>query len=117
MVRSAKELDVFKKAHKLTIELYKETKKFPKHERFGIVNQIRRVSSSINANLLEGSHRNTKGEYKQFVGIARGSTGELKYHLMLAKDLNYLKENEYIKFDKLLNDISKMLRGLINSLS
>jgi len=76
--------------------------------------KIRRASSSINANLIEGGHRNTRGEYKQFVGIARGSVGELKYHLLLAKDLGYIDDKDY---SLKINEISKMLSGLIKSLS
>ncbi len=117
MIKSVKDLDVFKKAHKLTVSLYKNTKKFPKHEKYGIVNQIRRASSSINANLLEGSHRNTRGEYKQLVGIARGSVGELKYHLLLAKDLGYIPKEKYEIYEKEINEVSKMLNGLVKSLS
>ena len=113
---TAEKLDVFKKAHKLTIELYKRTSNFPDREKYGLVSQIRRASYSINANLMEGSHRNGDGEYKQFAGIARGSAGELKYHLLLAKDLNYLSEQEYSKFKVQLEEISRMLAGLINKL-
>jgi len=77
MVRSAKDLDVFKKANKLTINLYKETKKFPRHEKYGIINQLRRAAVSINSNLMEGYHRNGLKEFRQFIEISKGSAGEL----------------------------------------
>ncbi|GAB6099425.1 four helix bundle protein [Halanaerocella petrolearia] len=114
---NAEDLDVFKKSHGLTVDLYKLTNDFPDQEKFGLVDQIRRASSSINANLMEGSHRNTDGEYKQFIGIARGSVGELKYHLLLAKDLNYITKKQYLRFKEKINDISRMLAGLIKAVS
>lgn len=109
-------LDVFKKSHELTLGLYKLTKNFPTSEKFGLTSQIRRASSSICANLIEGNHRNNTREYRQFAGMSRGSAGELKYHLLLAKDLAYLSENDYRCCSKTVDDISKMLHGLIRSL-
>ncbi len=101
----------------LTLELYKCTSKFPSEEKFGLISQIRRASSSICANLIEGSHRINTGEFRQFVGISNGSTGELKYHILLAKDLNYIDLEKYNFLNQEINTISKMLRGLINSLT
>nr|WP_223144596.1 four helix bundle protein [Deferribacter autotrophicus] len=87
MVKLVEDLDVYKKAHHLILMLYEITRNLPVDEKFGLVSQIRRAAVSINANLLEGSHRTNRKEFKQFVGIARGSAGELKYHLLVAKDL------------------------------
>jgi four helix bundle protein len=109
-------LDVFKKSHDLTLDLYKLTAQFPPAEKFGLTSQMRRASASICANLMEGSHRNSKKEFRQFAGISRGSVGELKYHLLLAKDLNYIPENYYETCRNDLDRISKMLHGLIGSL-
>ncbi|GAB6137354.1 four helix bundle protein [Halanaerobaculum tunisiense] len=114
---NAEDLDVFQKSHSLAVDLYELTKDFPDQERYGLVDQIRRSASSINANLMEGSHRNTDGEYKQFIGIARGSVGELKYHLLLAKDLDYITKERYLEFKKETSDISRMLTGLIGAVS
>ena len=110
-------LKVFEKSHALTLDLYKLTAQFPNEEKFGLTSQIRRASSSICANLMEGSHRNNTGEYRQFVGISRGSAGELKYHLRLAKDLHYIPDNYYQNHLGELTEITKMLHGLIKSLS
>ena len=117
MIQSVEDLDVFKRSHNITIELYKITKDFPGDEKYNLVSQIRRASSSICANLMEGSHRNNTKEFRQFVGISNGSVGELKYHIFLSKDLGYLKYTDYEILIKELNTISKMLRGLIKSLS
>ena len=116
-MKSVEELNVFKLAHKLTLEIYSSVKSFPEAERFGLVTQLCRAASSINANLLEGSNRISRKEYRQFVGIARGSAGEVKYHLLLAKDLSYISVEKYEALLSEVNDISKMLSGLIKSLS
>ena len=112
-MKSVEDLTVFQKSHRLTLGLYALTQSFPPDEKFGLISQIRRASSSICANLMEGSHR----KYRQFVGISRGSTGELKYHLLLAKDLKYISSYDYDRHIKEINDISKMLHGLIKSLN
>ncbi|HEX7502485.1 MAG TPA: four helix bundle protein [Acidobacteriota bacterium] len=77
--------------------------------------QIRRASASIGANFLEGSHRNNSREYRQFAGIANGSAGELKYHLLLTHDLGYIDSVRYSKLKSDSDEISKMRRGLIRS--
>jgi len=115
-MKSVEELDVFQKAHRLTLELYKLTALFPVEEKYGLVSQIRRAASSINANLMEGSHRNNSGEYRHFTGISKGSVGELKYHILLSRDLGYLDSDCYIVLKNELEEISRMLTGLIKSL-
>lgn len=110
-------LRVFKKSHELTLDLYKLTSAFPSEEKFGLTSQIRRASSSICANLMEGSHRKSSNEYRRFASISRGSAGELKYHLLLAKDLKYIPEDQYHNNLTAVDDISKMLNGLISSLN
>ena len=116
-VKSVEELEVFKKAHNLTLNIYKISKKFPAEERFGLTSQIRRAGASICTNLMEGSHRLGRKEFRQFVGIAKGSTGELKYHLLLAKDLGYLPEDQFAVLRSEAEKISKMLNGLAKSLT
>lgn len=116
MRMNIEDLKIFKKSHALTLELYKLTTQFPKEEKFGLTSQIRRASSSICANLMEGSHRNNTGEYRQFAGMSRGSAGELKYHLLLAKDLNYMSDECYQTNLSEITEITKMLYGLIKSL-
>jgi four helix bundle protein len=74
-------------------------------------------NSSIPANLTEGGHRLSTKEFRQFVNISKGSVGELEYHLLLSKDLKYLLENEYNVLRVELEEMSKMLTGLIKSLS
>ena len=116
-IESVEELDVFKRSHQATLKIYEISKKFPADERFGLVSQMRRAAASIATNLIEGSYRLNRAEYRQFVGIARGSSGELKYHLLLAKDLGYLSKSDYAVLRAELDEISKMLMGLAKSLA
>ncbi len=116
-MRSVEDLDVFKLAHEVTLEIYSLTNSFPEHEKYGLISQIRRASMSIPTNLMEGSHRLNTKEYRQFVGIARGSVGELKYQLMLSRDLKYLEEDVYKRLRGKAESISKMLTKLAISLT
>ncbi len=115
-VRCVEDLEVFKRAHGLTLKVYEMTATFPVEEKFGLSNQMRRACSSICANLAEGGYRNNSREFKQFAGISRGSAGEVKYFLLLAKDLRYIDENAHASLARELEHISKMLNGLIVSL-
>jgi four helix bundle protein len=116
-IDSVEELDVFKRAHRVTLRIYQISKEFPADEKFGLISQMRRAAASIATNLIEGSHRLNRAEYRQFVGIARGSSGELKYHALLAKDLGYLLLSDYVNLRAELDEISKMLMGLAKSLA
>jgi len=86
------ELKVWRKAHELTLAVYQVTTGFPREERFGLTSQLRRCSASIPANLAEGCGRSGDAEFARFCSIAMGSASELEYHLLLAKDLNLLKQ-------------------------
>ena len=116
-IESVEDLDVFRKSHQLTLNVYKMSTTLPADEKFGLVAQMKRAAASICTNLMEGSYRLNRGEYRQFVGIARGSSGELKYHLLLAKDLGYISESDYLRYRVESDEISKMLKGLAKSLS
>jgi four helix bundle protein len=116
-IKSVEELDVYQKSHNLTLEIYRASKTFPSEEKFNLILQIRRAASSICTNLMEESHRLGKKEFRQFVGIAKGSVGELKYQLLLAKDLGYLPQNQFDTLRSEAETVSKMLNGLANSLT
>lgn len=109
-------LEVWKEAHKLVLTVYKETKSFPSEERFRLVDQLCRAASSVPANIVEGNSRNSPKEYKQFVYQAKGSLEEVKYHLLLAKDLGYLNEKSYGGMIDLANKIGMLITGLIRYL-
>lgn len=110
------ELDVFKLAHELSLKLYKTTSTYPEGERFGLISQMRRAGASICMNLMEGAHRISKNEYKYFISIARGSCGEIKYQLMLSKDLGYMKGSIFKEMMEAYERVSMMLTKLYSSL-
>ncbi len=113
---SFKDLKVWQEAHYLVVQIYKITKKFPDEEKFRLIDQLCRSSSSIPANIAEGQSRKTTKEYLQYLYTARGSIAETKYHLILAKDLGYLTDDDYSRIDEGYNRVGKMLNALINSL-
>jgi four helix bundle protein len=111
-MRDYKDPRVWDEAHKLTLALYKSTQVFPKEERFGLTSQIRRASASIAANLAEGCGRRSDGEMARFVQIAMGSGAELSYHLLLARDLGFVRDEEYIDLSSAVERVMKMLSAL-----
>jgi four helix bundle protein len=111
-----RDLDVWNLAHEFVQEIYKITKKFPEDEKFGIIYQLRKASSSIPANIAEGNGRQTTKSYIHFLYIARGSLNEARYFLLLSKDLEYLKKLKHDELVKLLDRVEKMLMGLIRAL-
>ena len=115
-MKKVEQLDVFKLSHSLTLEIYRLTKSFPDEEKFGLISQMRKAAYSIPMNLMEGAHRLSSKEYRQFIGIARGSTGEIKYQLLLVRDLNYVSENEYSDLTSKYERVSQMLTKLAKSL-
>ena len=115
--KSFKKLTVWQKAYKFVLNIYKQTEKFPPSELYGLSSQIRRASVSILANIAEGSERQHKKEFVQFLSIARGSLAEVETYLMLAKDLGYFKEEDFTELEEQRKEIGKLLRGLYKSLS
>lgn len=110
------DLKAWQEAHKLTLMIYKATEDFPKGEEFGLKSQIRRSSASVAANLVEGSSRSSRKEYKQFAYQARGSLEETKYHLLLARDLKYITFSQYEKIMEQVNTVGRLVNGLIKYL-
>jgi len=115
-MKKVEDLDVFKLSHSLTLEVFKITKTFPEEEKFGLISQMRRAAYSIPMNLMEGAHRLGSKEYRQFVGIAKGSAGEIKYQLLLVRDLGYISEDKYSTFLPEYERVSQMLTKLAKSL-
>jgi four helix bundle protein len=113
---SVEDLDVFKLAHQLALKVYSVTRNFPKEETYSLIDQTRRAATSVGANLFEGAMRLGSREYRQFVGIARGSAGEVCYHLLLAKDLKYIPEELYEElrsgYDRVIQMLSRLSQTL-----
>lgn len=109
------DLTVWKKSHKLALEIYKLTKDFPEEEKFALVPQMRRTAVSIAANIAEGFKRRGAKDKVNFYNISQSSLNELQYYIILTKDLGYLDCLDKIEF--LIEEVGKMLNGLISSIS
>jgi four helix bundle protein len=115
-IKSFEDLLVWQKAHKIVLSIYKLLEKFPKEEKYRIIDQLVRAVISIPTNISEGFGRYTSRDYIHFLIISRGSLSEVKYLILLSKDLKYITENEYQELNNDLSEIGKMLNGLIYSL-
>ncbi|MCL2369345.1 MAG: four helix bundle protein [Alphaproteobacteria bacterium] len=115
-MQSVKDLNVYKLSFETILRIYKITETFPKTETFGLSQQMRRAAVSIISNLSEGSARNHTTEYKRFVGISRGSASELLSQIEISNALGFIKDSESKILIDNMNDILRMLSGLLNSL-
>ena len=100
----------------LVMHVYRNTEKFPSTEVYGLTSQIRRAAVSIPSNITEGAARRTNKEFTNFLHIARGSLSELDTQIELANRLGYLNDNDENYFNELMEQIDKMLTGLIRHL-
>lgn len=114
-MRNYRDLQVWSKAHNLTLELYRLSRQFPREEIYGITSQLRRAAVSIGANLAEGCGRRTSSELARFVRIALGSASELDYHLLLSHDLGFMAADEFTRASSALTEVRKMLTSFLNS--
>ncbi|WP_017731032.1 four helix bundle protein [Nafulsella turpanensis] len=112
-----KELNVWKLAVDFATDVYKITAQFPAEERFGLQSQIRRSAVSIASNIAEGAGRNSKGEFKQFLGIAYGSAYELETQFFISRNLAFITEEEINQVVNKIETIQKMIYKLKSSLS
>jgi four helix bundle protein len=108
-----KDLVAWQKAMDLVTEIYRVTRKFPKDELFGLTSQIRRAAVSIPSNIAEGQGHLSKGDFRRFLGHARGSLSELETQILIAQNLNYLTKDEATNFIDLIAEVGRILNGLI----
>lgn len=113
-IKSFHDLDIWKLSHQLVLEVYKDSKKFPKEENFRITSKLLREAYSIPSNIAEGMGRCTRKEFVSFLTIARGSVEECKYFILLVKDLGYLLEIIFHELTLKYNSPGKMINSLIN---
>jgi len=116
-LKSYRELIVRQKSIELTKKIYALTQLFPKEEMYGLISQLRRASVSICCNIAEGQARNSTGEFKQFLGISKGSLAEVETLLLLSKEMNLLKVSDYQALSDYCEEINKLLNGLLKSLA
>jgi len=115
-IRSYQDLEVWQKAMRLVGQVYRLTRKFPKEELYALTSQVRRAGVSVPANIAEGWARGSRKEYVQFLRVARGSLLELETLLMIAENLGYLRNTDPTKVLSQVQEISRMLSGLMASL-
>lgn len=112
-----KSLIVWQKSIALVTAIYNCTKSFPKEEMYCMVSQIRRAAVSIPSNIAEGCARRNTKEYIQFLYVSLGSAAELETHMVISSNLNFIAKSETDKLHSELEEIIRMLTGLIKSLS
>jgi four helix bundle protein len=107
-------LNVWQRAHHVTLSVYRCTRSFPREETYGISSQLRRCSASVTANIAEGCGRRGNAEFARFLGMAMGSASELEYFLLLGRDLGYLSPDDYGPLAAEVVVMRRMLNGLIS---
>jgi four helix bundle protein len=112
-----RDLIVWQKSMVLAQEVYRATKRFPQEEQYGLTSQMRRAAVSIASNVAEGQGRLTKGEFRQFLGQARGSLLELQTQAELACHLEYLSQVDLDSLSHLSEEVRHMLNALISKLA
>lgn len=116
MMRDFRELQVWRKGHRLVLDVYVATARFPREELYGLMSQVRRSAASIPANLAEGCGRGGDPELARFMQTAMGSASELEDHLLLARDLNHLENDVYVELEEKVKEVKRTLAPFINRL-
>jgi four helix bundle protein len=112
-IKTYKDLNVFREAYRLALDISRITKRFPNYEQFELARQLRRAARSIPVNIVEGwAKRASAGEFKRYLQISLGSCEECKLWLEFSRDEGYLITNECEELQNRFNVISAMLRSL-----
>ena len=115
-IHSFRDLQVWRKSMDLTMAVYRLTQAFPREEAFGLTSQLRRSSISIPSNIAEGQGRLNTREFKQFLGIARGSVCEVQTQLEIARRLNYGNPQLLTTAEDLSHEIGRMIYVILGKL-
>ena len=110
-VKNFQEIQAWQKAHQLVLEIYSATKKFPPEELYCLISQIRRAAVSIASNIAEGYKRKSSKDSEHFYNMAEGSLEEVKYQLILSKDLKYISTENFNKLFNLAEEVGRLLHG------
>ena len=117
MARDYRDLVVWQKAIELTTCIYRLTRSFPADELYGLSSQMRRASVSIASNVAEGRGRQSPAEFRQFLGLAQGSTYELQTQLTVTKNLGLVNPEQLASAESLSDEVSRMLTSFIHTLN
>ena len=115
-IKTYRDLNIWNTGIEMVKDIYKLTEKFPKHEMYGLVSQMRRSAISIPSNVAEGFRRHHNKEYRQFLYVSLGSCAELETQLTIAKELEHLPEKEEIRLLEKLDHICRMISNLLKKL-
>jgi len=116
MVQSFRDLTVWQTSIQLTVSIYRLTQGFPREEIYGLSSQMRRSAVSVASNIAEGQGRLTTGEFRQFLGIARGSNFELQTQLEIARALGFENSKSIDEAEGLSHEVGKMIYAMLESL-
>ena len=114
MPSSFKELRVWQETMKFVISVYRTTNSFPKHEIYGLCQQIRRAAVSVPSNIAEGKGHRSDREFRNFLSHARGSLLEVQTQLMIAQELQYISPEEGNRLLESSDSIGRSLSSLTN---
>lgn len=114
LIKTAKDLEVFKRAYQASLDIHKVTLEFPKIEQYALADQLRRATKSICANIAEGfgKQRNSTAEFGRFLSMAQGSASEVQVWLQYALDLNYINAEQFLAWEDDYIAIASMLHNL-----
>lgn len=116
VVSSYRDLLVWQQAIELATEIYKSTRAWPKHELYGLTQQVRRAAVSVPANIAEGYGREVRGSYVQFLRVAQGSLKEVETHLIIASKVDIADGDQIAELLTKCESVGKLLRLLIRKL-
>jgi four helix bundle protein len=114
-MRNFRDLEVWRKAHRTTLVVYKVSDAFPRTEMYGLTSQMRRAASSVGANIAEGCGSDSQMEFGRYLFNAMKSATELEYHLLLARDLGMLPEESFSRVQRMVAETRRMLAALIRT--
>lgn len=115
-VRSFRDLGVWQKSIQMSVAVYRLTREFPREELYGLTSQMRRATVSVASNIAEGHGRLNTNEYRQFLGVARGSNFELQTQLEVAKALQMGDSRALGEVENLSHEIGKMIFGILSTI-
>ena len=116
-MRNYTKIDAWRLADDLTVAIYEKTRALPPEERYGLTGQLCRAASSVPANIVEGSARESQKDYLHFLHIARASLAEAQYFVHLAKQLGYLAAQDAAELHGQTKRVFACLHGLIRAVA
>ncbi len=117
LAKTYRELIVWQKSMDLAEETYRISRRFPKHELYGLASQLQRASVSVASNIAEGHARKSRKEFVHHLSYSKGSIAEIETQMILATRLGYISRDEIREFWNLAQEVGKMLSTMINTLS